>query len=112
MTLPLPSLMLVDDHPLFRQGLRMMLSSSNMLQADIHEAGSVTDAVAQLAAANNVQFVDLRPGVEALKPETLWVSPTDAHPNRTANLRFAAQLRQAVLQSAPGTTPAPDMRIH
>lgn len=72
----------------------------------------VTDAVAQMAAANNVPFVDLRPGVEALKPETLWVSPTDAHPNRTANLRFAAQLRQAVLQSAPGTTPAPNLRIH
>ncbi len=67
MTLPLPSLMLVDDHPLFRQGLRMMLSSSNLLQADIHEAGSVTDAVAQAHWVNLVMLDISMPGCDGLE---------------------------------------------
>lgn len=67
MTLPLPSLMLVDDHPLFRQGLRMMLLSSNMLQADIHEAGSVTDAVAQEHWVNLVMLDISMPGCDGLE---------------------------------------------
>ena len=67
MTLPLPSLMLVDDHPLFRQGLRMMLMSSNMLQADIHEAGSVTDAVAQEHWVNLVMLDISMPGCDGLE---------------------------------------------
>lgn len=67
MTLPLPSIMLVDDHPLFRQGLRMMLSSSNMLQADIYEAGSVTDAVAQEHWVNLVMLDISMPGCDGLE---------------------------------------------
>lgn len=67
MTLPLPSIMLVDDHPLFRQGLRMMLSSSTMLQADIHEAGSVTDAVAQAHWVNLVMLDISMPGCDGLE---------------------------------------------
>lgn len=45
MNLPLPSVLLVDDHPLFRQGLRMMLSSSDLVQAEFHEAGSIAMAL-------------------------------------------------------------------
>lgn len=56
----------------------------------------VTDAVAQLAAANGADFVDLKPSVVGLQPESLWVSPTDAHPNRKANLRFAATLQPVI----------------
>lgn len=67
MTLPLPSVMLVDDHPLFRQGLRMMLLSSNMLQADIHEAGSVTDAVEQEHWVNLVMLDISMPGCDGLE---------------------------------------------
>ncbi len=67
MTLPLPSVMLVDDHPLFRQGLRMMLLSSNMLQADIHEAGSVIDAVAQEHWVNLVMLDISMPGCDGLE---------------------------------------------
>jgi DNA-binding NarL/FixJ family response regulator len=59
--------MLVDDHPLFRQGLRMMLLSSNMLQADIHEAGSVTDAVAQEHWVNLVMLDISMPGCDGLE---------------------------------------------
>lgn len=40
-----PSVLLVDDHPLFRTGLRMMLSASELMQASFHEAGSVTQAL-------------------------------------------------------------------
>ena len=41
----LPHVLLIDDHPLFRQGLRMMLSSSNGVEAEFHEAGSVAEAL-------------------------------------------------------------------
>jgi len=44
-THPMPSVLLVDDHPLFRKGLRMMLSTSELVQASFHEAGSVMEAM-------------------------------------------------------------------
>jgi hypothetical protein len=45
----------------------------------------VTESVARIAVAEGVPFLDLRPSVEDLVPETMWVSPTDAHPNKIAN---------------------------
>jgi len=46
MTAPLPAVLLVDDHPLFRKGLRMMLSASELVRADFHEADSIAQALA------------------------------------------------------------------
>ena len=61
----------------------------------------VTAAVAQQAAANQAPFLDLLPSVADLVPETLWVSPTDAHPNATANARFSDAILNALRQSFP-----------
>ncbi|HEV7308403.1 SGNH/GDSL hydrolase family protein [Ensifer sp.] len=61
----------------------------------------VTGAVEKIAASEGVPFLDLRPSVEDLVPETLWVSPADAHPNRTANERFAGAIAQTLTQAYP-----------
>lgn len=66
MTIPFPIVLLVDDHPLFRQGLRMLLSSSDVIQADFLEAGSVAEA-AGLAARVNLILLDISmPGCDGL----------------------------------------------
>jgi len=61
----------------------------------------VTAAVRQQAAANQAPFLDLLPSVTDLVPETLWVSPTDAHPNAVANERFSEAILKALRQSYP-----------
>lgn len=61
----------------------------------------VTGAVEKIAESEGVPFLDLRPSVEDLVPETLWVSPSDAHPNRIANERFAAAIAGTLERSYP-----------
>ncbi|WP_104665999.1 SGNH/GDSL hydrolase family protein [Ensifer adhaerens] len=61
----------------------------------------VTGAVETLAQDEDVPFLDLRPSVEDLVPETLWVSPSDAHPNRIANERFAEAIAGMLERSYP-----------
>ena len=68
----------------------------------------VTEAVAAAAERNDVDFLDLRPSVVDIEPANLWVSPTDAHPNRIANTRFAQAIGDKLRQDFPeiyeGTT--------
>ena len=40
--------------------------------------------LAKLARELNVGFIDLSPALASEAPETLWVSPTDPHPNAKA----------------------------
>ncbi|OCP05726.1 MULTISPECIES: SGNH/GDSL hydrolase family protein [unclassified Ensifer] len=61
----------------------------------------VTGVVEKLAESEGVPFLDLRPSVEDLVPETLWVSPSDAHPNKIANARFAGAIAQTLTRSYP-----------
>jgi lysophospholipase L1-like esterase len=56
----------------------------------------VTDAVKSIADAANIPFLDLLPGIKDFTPETLWVSPTDAHPNKKANETFAAAIERSL----------------
>jgi hypothetical protein len=49
---------------------------------------NVTQAIRN-TAGEGVGFVDLLPAVEDKIPESLWVSPTDAHPNVIANREYA-----------------------
>ena len=67
----------------------------------------VTAAVANVAKNENLPFLDLEPTVADLVPETLWVSPTDAHPNKIANERFAKAIQEKLLASFPDTLPLP-----
>lgn len=61
----------------------------------------VTAGVAAAAEANGVPFLDLRPSIADLEPASLWVSPTDAHPNRIANARFASAIADQLATSFP-----------
>lgn len=61
----------------------------------------VTAAVERIAAEQQAPFLDLLPTVTDLVPETLWVSPTDAHPNAIANARFSEAIVKALRQSFP-----------
>ena len=61
----------------------------------------VTEAVAAAAKRNGVNFLDLLPSIDDLDPESLWVSPTDAHPNRTANVRFAQAIGEKLRRDFP-----------
>lgn len=61
----------------------------------------VTAAVQRTASRHDVQFVDLHPAVAELEPTSLWVSPTDAHPNRIANIRYAEAIRRALSYEKP-----------
>ena len=57
----------------------------------------VSEAVSKAAADEALPFLELRPSVVDLAPETLWVSPTDAHPNKSANERFSKAIGEKLL---------------
>lgn len=64
----------------------------------------VTEKLAALAGSMSVPFIDLLPSIAAFKPETLWVSPMDAHPNNRATEAFTATL-EAALRNTLAATP-------
>ncbi len=57
--------------------------------------------VATVVKAESVPFLDLLPGVLNEEPHTLWVTPTDAHPNGKAGEIFAQQIFQALQVQFP-----------
>ncbi|WP_198010811.1 SGNH/GDSL hydrolase family protein [Kaistia granuli] len=61
----------------------------------------VTAGVQTVAKAHGADFLDLLPSVADLEPASLWVSPTDAHPNRVANVRFADAIAKKLTQDFP-----------
>lgn len=82
------------------RGIKLMIVN----YPELHELESypfveVTDAVGRLAAAQGLPFLDLLAAVRAEAPQSLWVTPTDSHPNSKAAELFAAaiagQLREA-----------------
>jgi hypothetical protein len=54
--------------------------------------GMVTELVRQAARDNGAEFVDVLPELRGSEPATLWVSPSDAHPNGRANELIANAL--------------------
>ena len=85
-----------------KSGIRIVIVN----YPELHELAdypftSVTEAVRQIATEEGAPFVDLLPPVRGLDPRSLWVSPTDAHPNALANTKYAAELRSALATNFP-----------
>ena len=57
---------------------------------------AVNDALAALAQDLGVLFVDLLPSVAGEPPQTLWVTPGDAHPNAAANRKYTKLLADEI----------------
>jgi len=63
---------------------------------DPYPFAEVTSKVRAEAERLDVPFVDLTGAVKDLEPRSLWVTSTDAHPNKTAAERFAAVIDEAL----------------
>lgn len=65
-------LLLIDDHTLFRTGLRLILSQSNAVR-EIHEAGSIAEAVERYAGSGiDLILLDQQlPGINGFDGTTL-----------------------------------------
>ncbi|MCA9420206.1 MAG: hypothetical protein KC592_04255, partial [Nitrospira sp.] len=57
--------------------------------------------VAKVVESQAIPFLDLLPAVIHEEPGTLWVTPTDAHPNGKAGALFAQQIFQELQKSFP-----------
>lgn len=66
----------------------------------------VTRALADVAAANALPFIDLLASVRDADPPSLWVTPTDAHPNARAAERYAGLLARELHALHPALVPA------
>jgi hypothetical protein len=61
----------------------------------------VTQAVETVAKAGGAGFADLLPAVQDKQPESLWVSPGDAHPNVIANREYANVIAKRLKELYP-----------
>ncbi|MCA9472532.1 MAG: GDSL-type esterase/lipase family protein [Nitrospirales bacterium] len=61
----------------------------------------VTDLLASEASRYDTPFIDLLSTVQQENPRTLWVTPTDAHPNSKAGTLFAQGLQRALAEHFP-----------
>jgi lysophospholipase L1-like esterase len=79
----------------------MIVNYPELHQLDPYPFPQVTANIKGFAEELGVPFLDLSPSIVGLDPSSLWVSPTDAHPNRIATERFAGAIEDALLQSFP-----------
>jgi lysophospholipase L1-like esterase len=73
---------------------------------ELHELASypfpeVTQAIGRLASAQHLPFLDLLPTVRGDEPSSLWVTPTDSHPNGKAAELFAPAIADKLRESYP-----------
>ena len=85
-----------------QNGIALLLAN----YPELHELApypfeNVQHLLMEQAQNNSIPFVDLLPSVAGEDPPTLWVTPTDAHPNGKAGERFAAALQRALQQYFP-----------
>ncbi len=110
-------ILIVDDHPLFRDALRHALSTAKS-GPKISEAGSLDQAAAELGRRNNVDLVllDLKmPGVQGLSGLAyVRASYPDVPVAIVSGLEDPAVIRRALALGASGfvpkSTPAETMR--
>jgi lysophospholipase L1-like esterase len=83
-------------------GIRLMIVNYPELhQLRDYPFTAVTDKIAALAGELDAPFLDLLPALRDFEPESLWVSPTDAHPNAKANTAIAATMETALRRAYP-----------
>ncbi len=66
----------------------LVVNLPELHQLDPYPFERVTAAIGALAAKERVPFLDLLPAIRGHEPLSLWVTPTDPHPNATANRAF------------------------
>lgn len=84
-------------------GVRLLVANyPELRQFDDYPFAKATAMVAAEAAANGVPFVDLMAAVTDVRDyASLWVTPTDSHPNAKAADRYAGLLRETLRQRFP-----------
>ena len=76
-----------------RNGIRLLIAD----QPELRDPGNyaftqVEEIVQRIAAEHKVSYLNLRPAVRDLPPESLWVTPPDPHPSVVAHEAFAGAL--------------------
>jgi lysophospholipase L1-like esterase len=70
----------------------LVASLPDLHQLDPYPLQGITDLAQQVAQDNGADFVDVLPALKTEPPLTLWVTPTDPHPNAKANALIAEAL--------------------
>lgn len=79
------------------QNIKLAIASYPELhQLRPYPLAAVNAALAKLAKDLGVLFVDLLPSVAGEIPQTLWVTPNDAHPNAAANRKYTKLLADKI----------------
>jgi len=84
------------------RGIRLMLVN----YPELHELADypfadVTARLAGIAARESLPFLDLLPSIRAEVPTSLWVTPTDSHPNARAAELFAEAIADKLRSTYP-----------
>jgi lysophospholipase L1-like esterase len=72
----------------------LMVNFPELRQFDPYPFAKISDTVAKLAHDMQIPYLDLLDSVRREKPETLWVTPPDPHPNAKADELFAAAINR------------------
>jgi lysophospholipase L1-like esterase len=79
----------------------LVVNYPELHELDPYPFSRETGLVRAEADRHGLPFLDLLPAVRGVRPESLWVTPTDAHPNATAAERFAALIHAALRARYP-----------
>jgi lysophospholipase L1-like esterase len=83
-------------------GVRFIIAHiPELREVDNYPFFDVTNKLESIAAAHNVEFLDLLPSVQEQDPVTLWVTEPDPHPNARAHGYMGRYLADYLLQN-PG----------
>ena len=79
----------------------LMVNFPELHQLDPYPFAKIADKVANLAREMKVPYLDLLDSVRHEKPNTLWVTPPDPHPNAKADALFAKAIDQFLEREMP-----------
>lgn len=75
------------------RGIRLSIANYPELRSPAdYPFAHVDRLIERIAAANQLKYLSLLPGVRDLEPETLWVTRPDPHPSAVAHEAFAKTL--------------------